>query len=238
MNNLSYNRIVLLLQRYFRENWKIDLIIAAIVFGIDTMTSINQGSSSVSIFLIIVLLAIYSGRMFIILGRPQGAINYLMLPASPLEKVLTGILLSGLYFPIVIFASSLLGIMASIPICAMIYNSGLVMKSIKLFPSVEFSAETTIALALFILMINSIMMFGSVYFKRKAVIKTMLCILAFNFVLTVISLILGWIMHKGSFMLLGIEDPAYADTIVYVAMAIITVFFWVLSYFRLKETEA
>jgi NADH:ubiquinone oxidoreductase subunit 6 (subunit J) len=87
-------------------------------------------------------------------------------------------------------------------------------------------------------MINSIMMFGSVYFKRKAVIKTMLCILAFNFVLTVISLILGWIMHKGSFMLLGIEDPAYADTIVYVAMAIITVFFWVLSYFRLKETEA
>ncbi|MBO7134632.1 MAG: hypothetical protein J6W06_10825 [Bacteroidales bacterium] len=238
MNNLSYNRIVLLLQRYFRENWKIDLIIAAIVFGFDTLSSLNQGSSSISIFMIIVLLAIYSGRMFAILGRPQGAMNYLMLPASPLEKVLTGILLSGLYFPIVIFASSLLGIMASIPICAMIYNSGLVMKSINFLPNVEFSPKIIIAVALFILMINSIMMFGSVYFKRKAVIKTMLCLLAFNFAVTVIGLILGWIIYKRNFMLLGIEDPSYTYNIVCIAMAIITVFFWVLSYFRLKETEA
>lgn len=238
MNKISFNRVSLLLQRYFHENWKMDLIMAAIVFAVDTLSSLQQGSSSMSIFMIIVLLAIYSGRMFAILGRPHGAINYLMLPASSLEKIFTGIVLSSLYFPIVLFAASLLGIMASIPVCAIIYNSGLVMKSITLFPGVEFTAKIIIGMALFILMTNSTMMFGSVYFKRKAAIKTMLCILAFYFVLVALSIILILIIYKGNFMPTGIDAPDYAYIIGYVAMAIIMVFFWFMAYLRLNETEA
>ena len=235
MKNISFYRIGLLFKRYFCENWKRDVIVAAIIFGVEMLTSICQGPSDISWFLLFIFFIIYSGRIFGMLGKPQKAINYLMLPASNGEKLTVNIILSHLYYPILLIAASCLGILASSFFCYFIYGE-FALKTISWF-----SLSGSILFILSLLLTNAVMMFGSVYFRKRAVILTLLCTMAYIIVFSavIISVVLLYLRCMGlpSF----VEAPEYMGNIgvvKYIVMGCMIAFFWVLSFFRLRETEA
>ena len=238
MKNISFYRIGLLFKRYFSENWKKDVIVAAIIFAVEMLTSLEQETSSMSWFLLFVFFMLYSGRIFGMLGKPQKAINYLMLPASGCEKLTVNLILSHFYYPVLLIAASCLGIWASSFLCYFIYDE-FTFKSIEFWETTRiWSTEIWIA-ALFLLVTNAIMMFGSVYFKKGAVIKTLLCELVF-FKLYVIS-IAFFVFKMAVFenAIITTPDQIYWAKVILISFILcMTAFFWTLSYFRLKETEA
>lgn len=231
MEKISFYRIGLLFKRYFCENWKKDVIVVAIIFAIDMLTSIGQGESAISWPLLFVFFILYSGRIFGMLGKPQKAVSYLMLPASSGEKLAVNIVLSHFYYPVLLVAASCLGIWASSFFCYFIYDE-FVFKSVNCV-----FTQKLWYVFLFLLVNNAIMMFGSVYFKKAAVIKTLLCEAAFFMVLAIAIIIVAFKMINLDSQVIA-DSIAHVDAIVSAFMLCVTVFFWVLSYFRLKETEA
>ena len=234
MKNISFYRIGLLFKRYFCENWKKDVIVAAIIFAVEMLTSLEQETSDISWFLLFVFFILYSGRIFGMLGKPQRAINYLMLPASGCEKLTVNLILSHFYYPVLLIVASCLGIWASSFFCYFIYDE-------FTFKSIEFIkiSGTEWYFVLFLLLTNAIMMFGSVYFKKAAVIKTLLCELVF-FKLYVISIaFFAFKLAVFENAIITTPDQIYWAKIISSSfMLCMIAFFWVLSYFRLKETEA
>ena len=234
MKNISFYRIGLLFKRYFCENWKKDAIVAAIIFAVEMLTSLEQETSHISWFLLFIFFILYSGRIFGMLGKPQRAINYLMLPASGCEKLTVNLILSHFYYPILLIAASCLGIWASSFFCYFIYDE-FTFKSINYMGIV--GSSTIWYACLFLLLNNAVMMFGSVYFRKAAVIKTLLCEAAF-FMLYAIVMVLFIFKTVINEMYVTADKIEYGNVILIVFMLCVTVFFWVLSYFRLKETEA
>jgi len=94
---MNAKRIKLLFIRYFLENKKKDIL----TFSMFILISIFCGatnSTEVGYFLFIILLLLYSGRVFEMLKHPSTGGHYLMIPASLGEKVLTGIILTNIYY--------------------------------------------------------------------------------------------------------------------------------------------
>lgn len=236
MKNISFYRIGLLFKRYFYENWKRDVIVAAIVFAVEMMTSLQQEVSTISWAMLFVFFILYTGRIFGMLGKPQGAVNYLMLPASSGEKLAVNIILSHFYYPVLLVLASSLGILASSFFCYFIYDE-FTFKTIDFFGATEIWAVEIWYLCLFILLNNAVMMFGSVYFRRAAVIKTLLCEAAF-FILYAIVVVLIVFKNYAHEFYAPAEEITGGNAILSVFALCVIAFFWVLSYFRLKETEA
>lgn len=238
MKNFSLQRIKLLLIRYFRENWKKNVIIAAIVFGIEMLTSSNPVKSAPSFPFLIILLIIYTGRIFANLGNKQASVNYLMIPASSCEKVTTNFILSQLYYPIVLICASSLGILASTFTNAFFLDVSLQVKEINFFGNIS-----PYILILSIVLLNSIMFFGSVYFKKKAPIKTLLCLLAIMFSIAILVSIAGKIGVAGSHLSIAqvssfIDVEINWEAVMITIYSLLTLLFWFLTFNRLKETEA
>ena len=243
MKNISFNRIGLLLKRYFLENWKVDVIMASIIFAIETFSSLQAERSAISFSIILVFLIIFSGQIFSILGKPQGAMNYLMLPASTGEKLATNIILTHFYYPILLIAVSCLGILASSFVCALIYQDGLTLKHIFLFQMFDNSAKVIWLTILFTFLCNAVTTFGSIFFRRKAAIKTILCVFAFMFILFILSMIIVLsVISSESVLLMFVNYIKDSSTAILVfssvVMILLVAFFWILSYLRLRETEA
>lgn len=243
MKDISLNRMGLLFKRYFSENWKRDVIIAAIIFGVEMFTSYDCESSSISTAVLFVFFIIYSGSMFGMLSTSQRSINYLMIPASTSEKVIVNICLSQFYYPLLLVAASCLGILASTLTCSVLFSCNLTLKHISMPLSMidgsdSYALAVTFCIVLF-MFFNSIMMFGSVYFRRKAIIKTLLFVAAFFGTLMILFGIIFNIMAGESYNI--ITNAAIADNVGIISMvfmAIAMIFFWFLTFFRLRETEA
>jgi hypothetical protein len=230
MKNISLYRIGLLFKRYFCENWKKDVIVASIIFAVEMLTSLNPGASAISWIVLFVFFILYSGHIFGMLGKPQKAINYLMLPASNGEKLTVNIILSHFYYPALLILASCLGIWASSFFCYRIYGE-------FEFKTINFVFTRGWHVYLFLLLSNAIMMFGSVYFRKAAVIKTLLCEAAFCTLYVIVMMVIFFKICNYDTDL-TIDKIDASNLILYIFMLCVTVFFWILSYFRLKETEA
>ena len=237
MKNISFYRIGLLFKRYFSENWKKDVIVAAIIFAVEMLTSLEQEVSTISWAVLLVFFILYSGRIFGMLGKPQRAINYLMLPASRGEKLAVNIILSHFYYPILLIAASCLGIWASSFLCYFIYDE-FTFKSIDFLGNSIFWGVEIWYLCLFLLLNNAVMMFGSVYFRKAAVIKTLLCEFAFFTLYAIVMAIIVFKMWLHEAVYVTADKITYGNVILSVFILCVIAFFWVLSYLRLKETEA
>ncbi|MDD2623004.1 MAG: hypothetical protein PHY06_08075, partial [Bacteroidales bacterium] len=89
--SLSLTRIKHLLNRYFIENWKKDLYVGLVLLVIAFASNPMAGFSS---FVYIVMILLYTGRIFGNLAHKESAQHYLMIPASTSEKLITNIFLS------------------------------------------------------------------------------------------------------------------------------------------------
>jgi hypothetical protein len=171
--------------------------------------------------------------------------HYLLIPASNGEKLITTLVEVHLIQPILCILTMSVGLFL-----------GVFVSNITGWNTFEISALTTVGgflsnicsidFILGLILMQAIFVFGNLYFKRRAWLKTMLSILVFAIVLSIIDLIFvkytfypsadnhGMVLISPNFSM-SIDLNIHCLSIL-ISSAIIAVF-WVMSFFRLRETE-
>lgn len=244
---MNINNIKNLLNAYFVENWKRDIIwtagiMAALTLLSNVMNPYNNGDTVLAGFIVFVLVIVQ--RVFMNLGNSSQSIHYLMIPASYKEKVVTNMFLVNIYAVVLPVLSILIGYTLAyfiLKYCVMT-EMGPFLSSLKI--------NHIGASLIFFYMSVSVFFFGAVYFRKNPVLKTFAVIMVIFFALSLISMLVLWLnvrltMHTGmmnvqySFLSDSSNLPELASNILGFIFCIgFIVFFYALSFLRLKETEA
>lgn len=245
---MNINNIKNLLNAYFVENWKRDIIwtagiMAALTLLSNVMNPYNDGGVVLGGFIVFVMAMIQ--RVFMNLGNSSQSIHYLMIPASYKEKVVANMFLVNIYAVVLLLLSILIGYTLSY----------FILKSSGVTAMEPFLSSLKInhigASLIFFYMSVSVFFFGAVYFRKKPVLKTFAVIMVIFFALSLISMLVlslnvRFTIHTGmtnvqySFLSDSSSKlPEVASNILGFIFCIgFIVFFYVLSFLRLRETEA
>ena len=249
---MNINNIIKLIKAYFYENWRNDLIysfgIMAALSLIMTMVSGSPDLTGIKIAAI-VFMVYYPCRFYSKLHQPSSRIHYLMTPATNAEKVVTGMFLTNIYFVAGIVLSVLIGQILGYGIVNMykpdifapygIHNLGEFLKW-QVSP-------IDVELVLMFFASISTMFFAAIYFKKSPFWKLLLA----GFV---ISLVFGAIMAGTEWLNVLLAVPAEirnggyykvehnivtsSNWFPYVAYSVTIVYFYAMSFLRMRETEA
>ncbi len=252
---LNFNRIFYLIRNEVFSNYRKILTIfgalAAILFVIMIFNRFFQSTADIYTGwfgnVLIIGGLIYASSMFSDLHHPQKGIQYIMLPASMEEKLLSKLIMGTIGYTLTVIVFFYL--FSLIMSCFSLLISGHVT---ALFNPLVSNVGWEI---LNFIVIQSVFMLGSVYFKRSPFFKTILALFVFFFLASICGiLIIRLVYHdffgkfiNGGSMNLNIPDitgyinnsfarniPGIAKILYWFVMAPV---FWVVSYFRLKETE-
>jgi hypothetical protein len=239
---LSLSRVKQLFIEYFVINWKRDVSIFLGLFLVSAILAYQHWlfPSRFFIFIISILLIGVSNP----LGKELRGMNYLICPAKTAEKLLVNIVLVHIYYTVALVL--VCGLATSIAF----FLNPLNLEHFTVLDKAEANAHFyRFYLTLFLF--QSFFMFASIYFKKNALLKTVL----FFGILFLVCLISGIIFFHlpnrveaiGNLIgALGEDELKYiisytVDKYAWISQnlvyAIATVFFWVLSYLRLRETE-
>ncbi|MBR4919142.1 MAG: hypothetical protein IKZ52_08010 [Bacteroidales bacterium] len=234
---MNIQNIKNLLKTYFIENWKTDLfqfgmLMVIVLFG--TIMS-SRGNLNFPIFVASIFLMIYPERLFRNLHGNSSKIHYLSIPASNSEKVLANLVLANVYYVVGLIVSCCLGL-------------GLAQLYITLrgFESLHFYTALNGVGVMLLCVLLAMFFFGSIYFRRKTTLATLgVSLLIGTIIITLYALTL-WING----IILIPKDAVYndymwsyssyviPDAVQMIVLGLVTVFFYALSFLRMKETEA
>ncbi len=239
MNTLSLYRIKHLFASYFISNWQKDTKTLLIVFAVNIfLAALFNASMGISLLIVFIMCLIYAGKIFQELGNNNSAINYLTLPANTNEKLLINITLTHMYYPIALFIVSFSGILCGKFLNTIFREHSFILLDLGLE---SFSYEYIINLLVTI----SIFMFASVYFRKNAIAKLLLIFVILFFVFMIIFFIIGIQIFLPNIEFITGINGVYSKELFdefnlffNILNYVILIFFWVLSYFRLRETEA
>lgn len=213
---MNIQQIIFLWKAYFIENWKRDLWFfeIAILFAILFPSSIHT--------LMLVYMFIYAEKLWTPMHTHTARMHFLTTPAGYKEKTTAYILLYNAYFIPVTILSLFIGwaIISNIPVQSIWFYHD--------FPNLK-------PLLPAIYIVGSTIFFGNIYFKKNASLKIL-----------VAYLLGGLLMISLFFTVAGLTDSLTPNTLFatpiktnwYILGPIIILFFYFLSYMRLKETEA
>jgi hypothetical protein len=246
----SFNRLGLLIKRYFVENRQRELSFWGIVIVVFMLMHQNV---SVEIFFYIAGF-IFAARMFKIFAYTPGGMHYLLIPATHLEKLVTTIFLSTFYYLIMLLITYSIGTLLGTELGNAIFGTQHDL-SLSLFQmdsvnsTMNYSGIRQVNFLDFLLgfaLTQSIFLLGSVYFKRNAVGKTFLTLISFAFVIGLIELVIFKVSF-GSYHLNGQSldvnftsgDDVFAGfkLILKTIKYLLIPFFWIVTYFRLTEKQ-
>jgi hypothetical protein len=245
---MNIKNIKQLLKAYFIENWKTDLfqfgILAAIVlFG--TIMNGRGGNLNFPIFVSLVFLMIYPERLFRNLHSNSPKIHYLSIPASNSEKVVTNMLLANIYYIVGLVISCALGL-----VLAQLYLKVRGYDGVNLYLN-NYMFDGNGAGILMVFASLAMFFFGSIYFRRRTTLSTIGVSMLIGMVFSLLVALTLWVNG----MMLIPKDASYRDfvwsfdssisisdtmenVIGYVGLSASIIYFYVLSFLRLKETEA
>ena len=243
---MNINNIKNLIRAYFYENWQKDIYTFGLVM---IFAFLSMAWPSFNSFLgfsvIVVLIAIYPLRFFDKLHQPSSRIHYLMIPATNEEKVLTGIILTNFYFILLIIISASIGAVLGYGVLRL--NT----------PEMEMTFKELLGLILpskvrsylFLITMVSGIFFGSIYFKKSPAWKIVLVSLVVFLVLGAIMTGTEWLnvlmtvpaeIRNGNYIKVehSISVSESSKWTPYVIFSLITVYFYAMSFLRMRETEA
>ena len=250
---MNINNIIKLIKAYFYENWRNDVIYSfGIMAALSLIMTIMSGSPLVTGIKIaaVVFMVYYPCRFYSKLHQPSSRIHFLMTPVTNAEKVVTGMLLTNIYFVAGIVLSVLIGQILGYGIVNMykpdifapygIHNLGEFLK----WQVLPYDGQVV---PLFFASI-SIMFFAAIYFKKSPFWKLLLT----GFV---ISLVFGAIMAGTEWLNILLTVPAEirngnyykvvdhnivssSNWFPYVVCCVTIVYFYAMSFLRMRETEA
>lgn len=231
-DKFSFQRLGLLIRTVFIQNWKKDLRIFLCVMGVLAVLHAFNGFYFPINFPIVAVLLYIAGSTFKRLGNQPSAISYMMMPASTLEKTITAIFYVNIYYVVLMVAAGLLGFGLAILLNPALHTIGI--------PEMCPAKIITVDLGTIIMGLTagiSVLLFGSVYFKKFAILKTGLVALALFVVLTLaLSAIMNF--HTCSYHYFDDITTKTLKILYYVILSVATLFFWFMTWLRLRETEA
>ncbi len=240
---MNTKNLINLWKAYFIESWKTDLfqfgILAAIVL-FNSITTGNGTSLSFAIGVSLIFLMIYPERLFRNLHSNSPKIHYLSVPASNNEKVLANMLLANIYYIAGLAAACGLGFALAHLYLTMRGYGGL-----HLYTNLDYAD-----LIGFVYVSLAVFFFGGVYFRRKTTLSTVGVGLLVGTVFAMLASLTLWVngltlIPKGStfnefswsFDSVEYLSEKGADILKYGMMSVMIVYFYALSFLRMKETE-
>ena len=239
--SFSFHRIGLLTKNIFLQNWKKDLCIFLCLMGglaiwkwliaiVFTWGYPVAHYMPINIAVAATLLCLAS-LTFRRLSNQSSGIMYLTLPASTLEKVVVTILQVQIYYLVLLVLSGLAGYALSICLLALTVPAVHVSEFIKLVDWRGFGY-----LVLLLTTGTSAMLFASVYFKKLAMLWSTLIGIAVLFVAIAIDIVIARFSDGMTMRFLELSSTA-RDTMYIIVMSLVTLFFWFMTWLRLRETE-
>ncbi|MDD3280972.1 MAG: hypothetical protein PHC83_05300 [Bacteroidales bacterium] len=232
----SFIRVKSLLNRYFIENWKIDLILGLIIFLLTLISRSHQTPLFVFSFLVIV----YSFKLFAVNLSVLQRTHFLMIPASIFEKLSVNAILIHVYYPLILLVFFFIGIVCrGIIVSFFIDKFDIVLESMYQCKNMINSIPV-----LSLLSIQAVVMFGSIYFMKSPFFKTLLSVIVFFlFLLSVVLFVFYKNLENNAMLTVLITEEFLSKineirnyVLIFIKLSILF-YFWILSYFRLKEME-
>lgn len=247
---MNISNIKKLLKAYFYENWKKDVFFNFLLIAAVTMSSMIMPFEDLVTVGVVVMIIYYPCRIFSKLHRPSSRMHYLMIPASNSEKVVTGILLANVYYVLGMYLSVIVGILLGYGVkygfLSMLYSetSDLMMPITAYMKSmIPHGAQGILALLAAI----SVMFFAAIYFKRSPFWKLILTALIIFIVFGVLLFFTEWVnfisvvpeeLRYGNFYKSEHYVTTSQDWFPYVVSCATIVYFYAMSFLRMRETEA
>ena len=256
---MNINNIKNLLRVYFYENWKNDVIYNFVIMIVLSLMFVLLAAwpfqNSVIYLAAVVLIIYYPCRVFSKLHQASSRIHYLTIPASNSEKVVTGMFLANIYYVLGIMISITLGLLIAYPIMSIIspeYFAGLGIHNVREYimtytPLSFVKSDNFVQMVLNLYTGIAVMFFAAIYFKKSPFWKLML-------VGFIVSLVVGAIMWGTEWLNVLATVPAeirngnyyktehYLATssawFSYVMYGLAIVYFYAMSFLRMRETEA
>ena len=249
---MNINNIIKLVKAYFYENWRNDLIysfgIMAALSLIMTMVSGSPDLTGIKIAAI-VFMVYYPCRFYSKLHQPSSRIHFLMTPVTNAEKVMSGMFLTNIYFVAGIVLSVLIGQILGYGIVNMykpdifapygIHNLGEFLKW-QVSP-------IDVELVLMFFASISTMFFAAIYFKKSPFWKLMLTGFVVSLVLGALMAGTEWLnalavvpaeIRNGNYYKTEHYIATSKEWFPYVACCMSIVYFYAMSFLRMRETEA
>jgi len=257
-NIFDFKRFGLLFQRYFAERSHTELIywsIMAIVF------MFIRNNPPFTLLFIIIAGAIYAARFFREIHSRSNGVSYFMIPATQLEKLIVGIIMTTVYYfammVIVYVIGNLVGtflnnMIAGINVIPFVHHSSL---EWQFFMSGDdngglvqtFALRHSYVAATFrtFLFFQSIFLLGSIYFKNNQAGKTFFTAFVITLLLLILLIIEARLFGVSDLEILNIQlSPSSArewgmttGRILRHVRYLLPPFLWVVSYFRLTEKQ-
>ncbi|GHV43505.1 hypothetical protein FACS1894180_2790 [Bacteroidia bacterium] len=173
--------------------------------------------------------------------------HYLLIPASTGEKLITTLVDVHLIQPVLVILAMTLGLCAGIFTQKIFgwHNSDV--NTFAVISNFLHGSLLSIDFILGLVLTQAIFIFGNLYFKTKAWLKVILSFIVFFIILGIIDvIILRFTLHpsliSGTGFALFIPNVPFLGNInlsclSIIIPAVLIVVFWVLSFFKLRETE-
>ena len=240
---MNRTRIVNLLRAYFIENKKMLLICCIITFGVNVIRYANRGMPEFSPLIPYIIMLWLAGTFFQPLLKKNNSLHAFNLPVTASERLIHAIVII-LTFGIVIHLLTLAGAYIGYYGIHPLLNTN--MNDLRLIingsPSIWEQSMLSWDMLLLYFTAVSAFLFGSIYFKKNAFWLTIVSGIIFLFGVALYNILLLYIVFGTTNMdfhlNLFILHVSFWETVIfYIVSAVAIVFFWVVSYFRLKETE-
>jgi hypothetical protein len=216
----------------------------------------GKGVQQVTFFLALFAVGtFYASQYFGDLGSRAKGINFLLVPASAFEKLLCSLLYSVLLFFVVFTAAFYLVDALMVAIANSFSGSGkpTVVNVFKII-ILRFNKDSTINFLLFFFSVQSAFLLGSVYFEKYSFIKTIISCFVAGFILFCFmyffndkllpngdyprGFLTSFRVHVDGVNDHLVEVPRWIGEVFrFLIMYAVAPFFWVVTYFRLKEKQ-
>lgn len=264
MNTIfNINRVGLLLNRYFVENAKRELVYWGVI---SICIMFLRNNAFLMLGLLVVAGAMFAARFFKEIHSPTNGINYYMIPATQIEKTFVAVLMSIVYYFAMFILSYVLGNLLGTFLNNILASVGTFFASLGIWfshkdlewilftktvnmPSMEnmgMIAKNTLGLWIpQFISIQSIFLLAGIYFKKNPVPKALLTIFLVLVVLVFIeAFMLKYMIGETSFNASMFADTESFDNAANIYMWIVKIlgylfipFLWIISYFRLTEKQ-
>ncbi|MBN2351600.1 MAG: hypothetical protein JXD23_03450 [Spirochaetales bacterium] len=186
---------------------------------------------------------VFSSRAFRDVHRPGDALRYLTLPCSHFEKTLAKFAITAVGYALPSAAAYVVMTALAAPLTLLVFG-----RNLGLFN--PFTADVLQAAGVY-LALQSAFVFGSLFFRRMALAKTLLSAAGLLFAFALIGGIVfaavnldliargafEWYSFSGRSFAPGTWHAPWMDAPRIVGWIVIGPFFWVVTFFRLKEQE-
>jgi len=248
----KFNHLVLILKRYFIENKSRELTYWGMMILVFTFVH-SSGSTKIILY---IMGFIFASKQFKSFAFTPGGMHYLLIPATHLEKLISAIFLTTIYYFTMFTITYSIGNILGTTLFNLVFTQStpVVWDFLSATGSHSFGNDINFSMGnsflemiINFLILQSVFMLGSIYFKHNAIGRTMLSIFAIYFVFGMIELFLFKVIFVDISVLRGMSsfNLMAGNSILQTNLMnglkvfsyILIPLFWTVTYFRLTEKQ-